>query len=60
MWDANADANTILDEYCRLFYGPGEAEMRGFWPARPRFSAEGWCVGLVSQTAQASNRVDGV
>jgi hypothetical protein len=29
-WDPQQDLDTLLDEYCRLFYGPAAAEMREF------------------------------
>lgn len=29
-WDVNTDVEELLDEYCRLFFGPAEQEMRDF------------------------------
>ncbi len=29
-WDANLDVEALLEEYCRLFYGPARDEMRAF------------------------------
>ncbi len=28
LWDADQDLDALLDEYCRLFYGPAAAQMR--------------------------------
>jgi len=33
LFDTNAEAAGILDEYYRLFYGPAEVPMRDFWTA---------------------------
>ena len=30
MWNKNADVDALFDEYCRLFFGPAQKEMRDF------------------------------
>ncbi len=30
-WEPESKAADIVDEYCKLFYGPAEAEMKSFW-----------------------------
>ncbi|MDP6115958.1 MAG: DUF4838 domain-containing protein [Planctomycetota bacterium] len=36
LFDADADADEILEEYFRLFYGPGQEPMKKFWEAVER------------------------
>ncbi|MFA6175975.1 MAG: DUF4838 domain-containing protein [Phycisphaerae bacterium] len=31
MWNADADVDSLLDEYYALFYGPASSEMKSFW-----------------------------
>ena len=39
-WDPDADVDALLDEYCRLFYGPAAQEMKAFI----EYSEEHWRV----------------
>lgn len=43
LWDPELNAKQTLDEYYRLFYGPAEKPMRGFWElVETNWNKKGW------------------
>jgi hypothetical protein len=43
LWNPDLDLKTTLDEYYRLFYGPAEVPMRGFWELiEANWMKKGW------------------